>query len=243
MNELLGAYLLGACTGDEADAMRDHIADCQACASEAAELTLARDALLSVTPTRTAPAQLKERVMAQVRADAELFAAAGGRRADAPHVPAAAERAGFGARLRSWLRAPIPLATAAACALALVVGGVLIGSQVGSDDGGGGTRTVLGKVTAPGGQARLVVDDSGSAQLVVSRLPDPGRNRVYQVWLMRSGEPKPVPTNALFSVAADGSGRAAVPSDLEDVDQVLVTSEPDGGSKQPTRPVMVAVSV
>ena len=52
MNELLGAYLLGACADDEADAVRDHLASCAVCASEAAELVVARDALLNVTPTR-----------------------------------------------------------------------------------------------------------------------------------------------------------------------------------------------
>ena len=114
MNELLGAYLLGACANDEADAVRDHIASCPVCASEVAELVLARDALLNVTPTRAAPPQLKERVMAQVRADAELFAAAGGRRADAPHVPATTEPARRESRLRSWLRSPASLAAAAA---------------------------------------------------------------------------------------------------------------------------------
>jgi hypothetical protein len=242
MNELLAAYLLGACSAEEARAMRDHIAACPVCASEAAELVLARDSLLSVTPTRAAPAHLRERVMAQVRADAELFAAAGGQRADAPHVPAPAERRE--SRLRSWLRSPIALAAAAACALVLIAGGVLIGSSIGGDEGGG-TRIVIGKVDgtiAPGGSAKLVIDDSGAGHLVVSGLPDPGRRRVYQVWL-QSGEGKPVPTKTLFSVTADGSGDAVVPGDVKDVDQVMVTSEPEGGSKAPTRPPVVTVSV
>ena len=202
MNELLGAYLLGACANDEADAVRDHIASCPVCASEVAELVLARDALLNVTPTRAAPPQLKERVMAQVRADAELFAAAGGRRADAPHVPATAKPARRESRLRSWLRSPASLAAAAACALVLIVGGALIGSSIGGDEGAGGSRTVLGKVkAAPGGSAKLVIDDAGTAHLVVSGLPDPGRRRVYQVWL-QTGKGAPVPTQV--AVLGDG---------------------------------------
>ena len=242
MNELLGAYLLGACANDEADAVRDHIASCPVCASEVAELVLARDALLNVTPTRAAPPQLKERVMAQVRADAELFAAAGGRRADAPHVPATASPARRESRLRSWLRSPASLAAAAACALVLIVGGALIGSSIGGDEGAGGSRTVLGKVAAPGGSAQLVIDDAGTAHLVVSGLPDPGRRRVYQVWL-QTGKGAPVPTKSLFSVTADGSGQTVIPGDVEHVDQVMVTSEPDGGSMAPTSAPVVAVSV
>ena len=180
--------------------------------------------------------------MAQVRADAELFAAAGGRRADAPHVPAASKPARRESRLRSWLRSPASLAAAAACALVLIVGGALIGSSIGGDEGEGGGRTVLGKVTEPGGSARLVIDDSGTARLVVSGLPDPGRRRVYQVWL-QTGEGAPVPTKSLFSVTADGSGQTVIPGDVEDVDQVMVTSEPDGGSMAPTRAPVVAVAV
>lgn len=42
---------------------------------------------------------------------------------------------------------------------------------------------------------------------------------------------------------ADGSGEAVVPGDLKDVDQVLVTSEPEGGSAQPTREPLVAISI
>ena len=225
--------------------MRDHVATCPVCASEAAELVLARDALLNVTPTRTAPRELKERVMAQVRADAELFAAAGGQRADAPHVPAPGARpARRESRLRSWLRSPLPLAAAAACALVLIAGGALIGSRSAATRAAAGRAPCSARSTAPGagGQAKLVIDDSGTAHLVVSGLPNPGARRVYQVWL-QSGKQAPVPTKALFSVTADGSGETVVPSDLEGVDRVMVTSEPEGGSKAPTRPALIAVTV
>ncbi len=251
INELLGAYLLGACPIPEADAVRDHIAACTACAREAAELVVARDALLTVAPSSAAPPQLKERVMAQVRADAELFAAAGGRRGDAPPAASALQPVGRAAarpraRWRGWLRSPVPLAAAASCALALLVGGVVLGSSLGGDEGAGQpARVQLGSVDsvqAPGGRAQVVFDESGAARLVVTGLPDPGRERVYQVWL-RTGEDRPVPTHALFSVLEDGSGETVVPGDLEGVDEVLVTSEPDGGSQAPTRAPLVAVSV
>ena len=244
MSELLGSYLLGACPDDEADAVRDHVAGCVACTREAAQLVVARDALLTITPESPAPPELKERVMAQVRADANLFAAADGQRADLPPAGRGADRPA--SRWRNWLRSPVPLAAAASCAAVLLIAGALLGSTLSGDDGSAApARTQLGAVDssqAPGGRARIVFDDSGTARLVVTGLPNPGRERVYQVWL-RNGEGDPVPTRALFSVLEDGSGETVVPGDVGSADQVLVTSEPDGGSKAPTRAPLIAVDV
>ena len=64
-------------------------------------------------------------------------------------------------------------------------------------------------------------------------LPAPPSGRVYQVWLKRDGHP-PMPTAALFVPSRDGAAAASVPGSLDDVDQVMVTDEPDGGSPQPT---------
>ena len=241
MNELLGSYLLGACSDAEADAVREHLDACAACAREAGELVVARDALLTVAPAGPAPPALKDRVMAQVRADAALFAAAKSGEADLPTAPA---RGPSGRRV-PWLRSPAGLGVVAACAIALLVGGAVIGSSLGGEDGGSTVRTELGSVDgtrAPGGSAKVVFDESGTARLVVDGLPGPGEGRVYQVWL-RTGNEDPVPTRALFSVMSDGSGETAVPGDLGSVDQVLVTSEPEGGSKAPTRPPLVSVDV
>ncbi len=139
---------------------------------------------------------------------------------------------------------PVPLAVAGACAVVLAVGGVLGGTLVGGEDGGSpSTRTVAAQVDpkqAPGAGARLVVSGSGTSQLSVTGMPSPGRGRVYEVWLLR-GTGAPKPAGALFSVDRTGSGSAAVPGSLEGVDQVLVSSEPVGGSQQPTRmPVLSA---
>ena len=251
MADLLGAYLLGACPNDEADAVRLHVASCSACARDAAGLVVARDALLTVAPSSAAPPQLKQRVMAQVRADAALFAAAGGEHADLPVTsrsarPAQQEVARPRPRRFGWLRSPIPMAVAATCALALLATGTLLGSSLGGDSTSPGRAQIhLGSVDsaqAPGGKARVVLDQSGTARLVVSGLPSPGPERVYQVWL-RSGENDPVATHALFSVLENGSGETIVPSDLNGIDEVLVTSEPAGGSTAPTRAALVAVKV
>ena len=87
-----------------------------------------------------------------------------------------------------------------------------------------------------------MIDDSGTAHLVVSGLPDPGRRRVYQVWL-QTGKGAPVPTNVAVLGDRGRQRQTVIPGDVEDVDQVMVTSEPDGGSMAPTRAPVVAVSV
>jgi hypothetical protein len=244
-NELLGAYALGACTPDEQEALREHLRGCPACTAELLELGAAREALLTAVPRATAPPELKSRVMQQVRADAELFAAAKAREGGAEQQPHDAPQPERGERL-GWLRRPVPLAIAAACAVVLAVGGALGGALVGGEDGSSpATRTVAAKVDsaqAPGATARLVVSENGGSRLVVSGMPSPGRGRVYEVWLL-SGAGAPRPAGALFSVDRGGGGSAAVPGSLDGVDQVLVTSEPAGGSRLPTRTPVLAAQV
>ncbi len=99
----------------------------------------------------------------------------------------------------------------------------------------GGTAVYAASV----GDAQLRVTN-GHGELIVHKLPQPHRNRVYEVWLQR-GSGNPQPTAALFSVTASGDGAVDVPGNLRNVSKVLVTQEPAGGSKVPSSaPVIVA---
>jgi hypothetical protein len=64
---------------------------------------------------------------------------------------------------------------------------------------------------------------------------------VYEVWIKRAGAP--LPTDALFTVAADGAATVGVPGGVSGVREVLVTSEPRGGSRAPTSPVVIDARV
>ncbi|MDP9293832.1 MAG: anti-sigma factor, partial [Actinomycetota bacterium] len=79
------------------------------------------------------------------------------------------------------------------------------------------------------------------AVLVARKLPAPPQGRVYQVWLDRGGS-TPEPTAALFTTRGDGSASVAVPGSLRGVRQILVTDEPMGGSKLPTRRPIISVT-
>ena len=89
------------------------------------------------------------------------------------------------------------------------------------------------------GSADLVVnsDRAKGAVIKLEGMPQPGPNRIYEVWIHRGGQF--VPAGALFGVNHGGSGSAAIPADLNGVDTVAITREQQGGTQQPTEtPVM-----
>jgi anti-sigma-K factor RskA len=242
-----GAWVLGALPDDERERFAAHLPGCEVCTREVAELQMAADALPLAAAQVAPPPELKDRIMSVVRAEAAVMDAAGAR-ADVPAPPAdePATAPPPAARPRkrrpSWWRRPalalrpIPAAVAAAVLVAIGVGGGVLLS--GGDDG----RTVQAQVVAPSApdaRASLTTTGDDRATLRVSDFPEPPRGRVYQVWLKRPGRP-PDPTTALFTVR-DGGATVEVPGSVAGVDQVLVTAEPDGGSRQPTRdPVIIA---
>jgi anti-sigma-K factor RskA len=182
------------------------------------------------------PPELKERIMSVVRSEAELLQAAGDR-ADMPSAPS--EPRGF-----RWLKGSLRLRPAIALAAAAVV--LVVGVAVGLALNGGGsdTRTIVAQVdrsAAPNASASLrVVDGAGTLQ--IKGLQNPRAGRVYQVWLQRGQNDAPVPTNSLFTVRSDGTASVSVPGDLDGVKQVMVTSEPAGGSSAPTEMPVISVS-
>ena len=224
-----GSYLLGALPDDEHEAFEDHLATCSTCREEVDHLAPAAHALpASVMPMEPPPA-LKGRIMAEVEREASLLAAAG---PDADRVRAP--------RRRRWSLSMPRLAPVAVAAALLLVGAAAgIGvSQLGDGD----ARTVVATVDegrAPGASAELELN--GEAGMLVGHdMPAPPAGRVYQVWLKRPGEAAQ-PTSVLFTPNREGTASASVPGPLDDVEQVLVTHEPAGGSAEPTSdPLVVA---
>jgi anti-sigma-K factor RskA len=224
-----GAYLLGALPDDELAGYEAHLAGCAACRSEVESLKVAVDALPMSAPTVAPPAALKDRLMVDVRREADLLAAAGPAADRPPPQPERRRRFSFN------LRAPLAAALAAAAlGVGVVIGGVAFG--------GGGTRTVTASVDraqAPRASAHLEIRD-GHAVLVAQGLPIPRGGRVYEVWLQRANGAI-VPTTALFTPRSNGQATAGVSGSLGDVKQVMVSNEPRGGSLQPTtKPILAA---
>ncbi len=233
-----GAYLLRALPDDELAGFEAHLRECARCRAEIASLRVATDALPRSAPPMEPPPELKDRIMRVVRSEAELLSAAGAQ-ADVPEAPRRRERRRRWFPLTGGRLAPAWAAGLAALAIGALGGVALSGGFA----GGGGTRNVTAQVNravSPNAEATLRISDDRGV-LRVHGMRNPAGHRVWQVWLVRKGERSPEPTNALFTVASDGTASVSVPGDLDSVDKVLVSSEPEGGSMVPTTQPVISV--
>jgi anti-sigma-K factor RskA len=220
--EELAAYLLDALTAEETRAFELHLAGCAGCQAEERWLKTAVDVLPSSVEQFEPPEDLRKRLMTTVHAEAR--ADRDGKRA---------------ARRWSWNTILRPATgIAAAAIIAAGVGGYLIR---GGGSGGPTIKTVSAKPIGSVPNARgQVVRTNGTTVLRVAGLPVQRKGRVYQVWLATAGGKKVTPSS-LFVVDRGGHGSVAIPSTLDQVQAILVSNEPAGGSKAPTtKPVLQA---
>ena len=213
-------YVLGALTEDEHAAFAVHLESCAICREEVAALESVAKVLPAAVPQLSAPEDLKRRVMGTVRSEAGLRGGA---------EPAPLRR---GARAPSFGWRGL---LASAGALVAVVVAVVLFATAGS---GGSTRLIRAQATPPRASAFLRLS-GGHAELNLARMPQSPPNHVYEVWVKREGAPQP--TDVLFTVSSAGSATVGVPGSIAGVKEILVTSEPTGGSRVPTSsPVIVA---
>ncbi len=219
--ESVGAYALGALPELEAQVFERHLMGCELCQEELHRLTEAVEALpRSVTPLEPPPS-LRASLMEAVNAEA-------------PRTRPS--------RARPWFALPRmrPALGLATAGVACLLAGFAVSELARDDDGARTLSAQVDEQRLGSGSASLSVPDDGGAVLRVEGLPDPGRGRVYQLWVERDGEVAPVAT---FDVDASGIGAGAVPGSLDGVSAVMVTREPSGGSEQPTETPVVTVDV
>lgn len=235
-SEDVAAYLLGALEPDEATELERHAEGCERCQAEIRWMTPAVDTLPECVERLEPPRELRERVMAEVRFDAEpenVF----------KEDPAAA---GIFARASNWLRelgsGPMGLRPVAGFAAAILVVAAVAGFAIGGGIGGGSEDGKLSTVVVghgPGVTARVITDgDSGTLHLAnVRQLP---QERVLEAWVQRDGEVHPV--RALF--VPDREGRATTMiANMKGAEAVMVTTEPPGGSEAPTSSPIITVPI
>ncbi|WDT94004.1 anti-sigma factor [Thermoleophilum album] len=230
VSETLAAWALGAVGERERELIDEHLAACDRCRAEADALLATTSALAEAVPPRTPSPALRERVLAEVRAEASLLRAA----RDTGH------RAGSSSRRwrELFLPAARPLAIAGVL-LAMLIVGFALGSVLDGDIAGESRRRVLaGRITDPAlasrAWARATVDEH-AVRIEVRGLPRPPANGVYEVWVQQPGS-APRPAEPLF-VATHGA--VEVPVRLGARDRVMITREPAGGSEQPTSPPLI----
>lgn len=226
-SEDLAAYVLGALSPDEAAEFERHLEGCERCQSEVRWFEPAVRSLPESVERQEPPPRLREALMVEVRADAR-----------------AAEAEGEGGSVLGWIRgslSPRGLRLAGGvAALALAVAAVA-GYEIGK--GGSGSESNGGAVTLSaqehGITAKMVREgEGGTLHLAdVHQLP-PGK--VLEAWVRREGTVEAVP--ALMVPDRKGQAETTI-ADMNGVDTVMVTEEPQGGSEAPTSPAIVTMSV
>lgn len=201
-------WLLGALPALEAEVFERHLAGCEVCQQEALRLKPAVGALGGAVPAVEPPPELKASLMATVRQEAKA------RRVTAERP------------VRRGLISLRP-ATALAMATMVLAVGVLTG-VIATQVSDGGERTIaaaIDRTRIPAGEATLRIGD-GTARVSMNDLPDPGRGKVWELWIQRDGQVRRGPLTS--------GGDAEIPGGVEGADAVLVTRERAGGVDAPT---------
>jgi len=237
-SEELAAYLLGALEPAEVEAFERHAEGCERCQAEARWFAPAMQALPESVERMQPPPELRARVMAEVRADIVGAAKAGA------EPEQRRETGGRRRRLAGLWRGEGPRGLRPAVGFAVValvvaaIAGYVVGSGGSSSPSGGSPSTVVSG-EAPGIVATMVREgDGGSLHLKnVDQISD---GKVLEAWVQRGGKVEAVP--ALF--APDREGRASTTvANMTDVETVMVTVEPAGGTKAPTSTPIVTLPI
>jgi anti-sigma-K factor RskA len=217
-SEDLAAYALGALDAPETADLERHLEDCERCRQELRWLGPAVQALPETVERQEPPPRLRQALMAEVRADA--------RRVESP-APGRAAR-------RSWFLKP----AMGFAVLALLVAGV-VGYQVGKD--GDDSRVGNAPLVRQFGPITVkMLPEGEGGTLELSNVPEVPPDKVLEAWVLREGQVEAVP--ALF--VPDRHGRAETRiTDMNGVEEVMVTEEPRGGSEEPTSKPIVEMSV
>jgi len=221
-SEDLAAYMLGALEPDEATELERHLDGCGRCREEMRWLEPAVHSLPESIERQEPPKQLRQSLMAEVRADAR-------------GEQKSAARASWWRGL--WGARGLRLATGFAL-VALVVAGV-VGYEVGRDgsDGGESGSTIVRQFD---GITVKMVSEGEGGKLHLSGVDQLPPDKVLEAWVEREGTVEAVP--ALFVPDRHGEAETTI-EDMTGVETVMVTKEPSGGSETPTGEPIVTMSV
>lgn len=217
----VAAYVLGALEPGESAELERHLEGCADCRAELRWLRPAVDLLPEKVERVEAPAELRAKIVEQVRAEPARAAADPERR-----MP-------FARWFRGWR--PVAALGVVALMLAAVAGYAVRGGD--SVDGGGATTVATGK--PPAVTAKLVMEGD-SATLRLANVDEMPEDKVLEAWVQRDGEVTPV--KGLFVPDREGRATTTIPN-MRGVEAVMVTSEPQGGSRSPTGVPMVTVEM
>ncbi len=231
IHELIPAYALGALDPQEAELFANHLAECAPCREEIASYQDLVGVLALAVPERSAPPELKGRILSAVHPAQETVVGTKSITLEKP------ERARRG--WSSYFHSVMP----AWGVLSLLLIGVLaisnlrLNQRIASlEQSQPEFQTVNLRGTSSAAQAvgMLVISPDGqSGSLVVDRMPALADNQDYQLWLIKDGERT---SGGVFHSYTNGYGVLWIHTDdpLISYTEVGITVEPSGGSLEPT---------
>jgi anti-sigma-K factor RskA len=215
-SEDLAAYMLGALEPREAAGFERHLEDCERCRNDLRWFEPAVRTLPESVERQEPPPRLREALMTEVRADAE------------PQSRAAKRRSW------SWFSRP-----AMAFAAVVLVVAVVAGYEIGKGGSGGSANPTVLSADEHGIEVKMVQEGDGGT-LHLANLHQLPPDKVLEAWVRREGTVEAVP--ALLVPDRKGQAETTI-ADMNGVDTVMVTEEPQGGSEEPTSPAIVTMSV
>lgn len=221
-SEDLAAYMLGALEAEEGAALERHMEDCERCQQEMRWLEPAVHTLPESVARQEPPKQLRQSLMAEVRADAR------------------AERGSpTTSRWRSlWATRGLRVATG--FAVVALVAAAVVGYEVGDGGSGGGDAGSTVVSQQPGGITVKMVSEGDGGKIHLSGVDPLPSDKVLEAWVEREGKVEAVP--ALFVPDRNGQAETTI-EDMSGVKTVMVTKEPSGGSETPTGEPIVTLDV
>ncbi|MET8039241.1 anti-sigma factor [Micromonospora sp. NPDC005215] len=230
IHTLAGAYALNAVDELEGAAFERHLADCEPCRLEVAELRETAVRLADETVVEATPPGLRERTLAQVARTPQLRSGAGG--------ASARRQAGRWRRITVAAAAAI-LVAGGASAVTWTVSNDRISDEQASSEQARQIAAVLDAPDArvferslqPGGAATVVVSRDRDRGVVLLRdLPEAGPGRIYELWLIRGSQPRKV-----GRLAEGARASTTIIGPVAEAGTFGVSNEPAGGSAAPTR--------
>lgn len=221
VHDLVAAYVLGAVTPEEEREVVEHLAGCAECRQLADELREVEQLLPSLAGEMTPSPRLKSRIMAAVYAeprgtgsDVDSHAAP---RDDAPGVALEEPPAVTGTTPAAPAPVPLPFRPrrlnpllAVAAALVLVVAGAVVYRLL-QPGGSGPTRTfqVAAKAIPSISGTLAYYKDGQKVELKLKGLKQLPTNRVYEFWLVKLRNGKPVRADGIVAFRPTANGTYA----------------------------------
>jgi anti-sigma-K factor RskA len=220
----LVAFALGALDPAEERAVEAHAPSCARCTRELEALVPAVAVLGESVEQLEPPAELRERVLAEVRADVARSAAQ-----QEPTRRRPQRRGWRGLVMRPALAVGLAIVVAA-------VGGYVIAGN----NGGGGPEETIVQVPKQQGIGGTLAVGENTSMLDLHGLAQLKGREVYQVWVAKGSNVSPS-----SNFVPDRSGRAmtAVDGHLDKGTKVMLTRESGPGHTTPTLPILLSATV